>query len=65
MLILMLYILCMTPPRGLLGSGRGDERPPQLGPYESGDLKGAPAHLRSKKEGGHRPPKPSHYIKFV
>ena len=65
MLILMLYILCMTPLRGLLGSGRGGRRPAKLGPYESGDPKGAPALHRSKKEGGRRPPEPSHYIKFV
>ena len=55
----------MTPPRGLLGSGRGGRRPPQFGPYESGDPKGAPALCRSKKEGGCRLPEPSHYIKFL
>ena len=26
----------MTPPRGIMGSGRGGRRPPQLGPYEFG-----------------------------
>ena len=53
----------MTPPRGLLGSGRGCRRPPQLGPYGSGDPKGPPALHRSKKEGGRKPPEPSCNIK--
>ena len=52
----------MTPPRGLLGSWRGGRRPPQLGPYESGDLKGPPALRRSEKEGGRRPPEPSRFF---
>ena len=57
-----LISLYMTHPRGLLGSWRGGWRPPQLGPYKSGDAKGHWALHRSKKEGGHRPPEPSRYI---
>ena len=41
-----------------MGSQRGGRRPPQLGLYKSGDLKGSPALCRSKKEGGRRPPEP-------
>ena len=55
----------MTPPRGLLGSGRGGQRPPQLGPYNCGDLKGPPALRRSEKEGGRRPPEPSHIHIYI
>ena len=54
----------MTPPRGLLGSWRGGQRPPQMDPYESGEPKGPPGLSRSKKEGGHRPPKPSRIDKY-
>ena len=65
MLILMLYILCMTPPKRPIGKRERGPKAPHLGPYESGDPKGAPALRRSEKEGGRRPPEPSHYIKFV
>ena len=37
-----------------MGSWRGGRRPPQLGPYKSGD----------PKEGGWRPPEPSHLLNF-
>ena len=47
-------------PKGLLRGGRGCQRPPKLGPYESGDPKNPPALSRSEKEGGRRPPKSSH-----
>ena len=33
--------------------------------YKCGDPKGFPALRKSKKEGGHRPPEPSHYIKMI
>ena len=43
--------LYMTPHEAYWEVGERGRRPPQLGPYESGDLKGRQALRRSKKEG--------------
>ena len=53
------YLTSYDSPKRSIGKSERGLKAPQLGRYESGDLKGPPALRRSQKKGGRRPPKPS------